>query len=395
MDPEVVAQRGLDGLATQLYRIAAGDAPAGAFPIRLVQDPETVRAILMDHAAFPKNYDFLSAFAEGRFSANGEDWAARVRLTQPSYARNIVRFDDATVEHIYRKHLRAHAADRDGEGRDGLYGAFVGAALEVVSGVFGLARPIAWDQDWLIRVRGLLALRQWIAFAGAQTAAFDDVQRRLAALRREILDLWAADADLQALLAALAGRGRDIPGFDAGEELIQNIIASSETTASSLMWAAQVLAGRPALAVAIRDHRGDGGRGLEAFIAELLRLFPPVPFVTRFSRDRRTIGGESFAAGEPLAISFVGLHCDPGRWDRPFDFDPARPQWAAASPPAGYFPFSTGARVCGGMKIARLELRAGLRALVDGFDIRPGGGSSQVTYGLSLRPAASPVLTLT
>lgn len=385
MDPEVAAQRGLDGLVAQLYRIAGGREAASGFPVRLVQDPETVRVVLTDHVAFPKNYIFLSTFAAGRFTANDPDWSRRAKLTQPAYARGLARLDAEAMAALYRRHL----AGQGGRVGEGLYRAFTDAALAVVSQVLGLTRPIAWDQDWLVRVRRLLALRQWIGFAGTQAAHMEDVARRLATLRHEILDLWARDPELQALLGDMARRGDDIPGFDPGEELIQNIIASSETAASSLMWAVQVLARRPDLATALRH----GELEWEAFIAELLRLFPPVPFVTRYARQACEVGTEVFAAGEPLAISFVGLHCDPARWSHPLDFDPTRAAWAAgAAQPAGYFPFSTGVRVCGGMKIARAELRAGLEALVLLYDIQAGSGPGLMSYGLSLRPMTDALL---
>lgn len=386
MDPEDAAQRGLDGLATQLYRIASGQAPAASFPIRLVQDPATARAILTDHAAFPKNYDFLSTFADGRFTANDPDWARRAKLTQPSYARALGSLDATAVTQIYRRHL----ADRAGVSSEALYHVFVDAALAVMSRVLGLSRPITWDEDWLVRVRRLLALRQWIGFAGAQAADLARIDQRLIALRREILDLWADDAALRTLLDDMGQRGRDIPGFDAGEELIQNIVASSETIASSLMWAIHVLADRPDLAVWLRDG---GDQEQAAFIAELLRLFPPVPFITRQSRHACRVGGETFAANEPLAISFVGLHCDLRYWRRPLEFNPTRSEWAPGAPPlASYFPFSIGARVCGGMKIARAELRAGLEVLVSTFDIKAEPSSSVFSYGLSLRPMTNAVL---
>ncbi|CAN5207460.1 hypothetical protein BH10PSE3_BH10PSE3_01990 [soil metagenome] len=373
-------------MAARLYRIASGQDPAASFPIRLVQDPGTVRAILTDHAAFPKNYDFLSTLAEGRFTANDPDWARRAKLTQPSYARALGRVDYHAVVAIYGRHL----ADQAGPVGEGLHRALTDAALAVVSQVLGLRRPIAWDQVWLVRVRRLLALRQWVGFVGTRTDHLAQIDQGLVALRREILDLWGEDAELQALLDSMAQRGRDIPGFDAGEELIQNIIASSETTAASLMWAVNVLANRPALAVWLREG-GDPER--ERFIAELLRRFPPVPFVTRYSRHDCTIGARTFAAGEPLAISFVGLHCDPGEWSRPLEFDPARDEWAPGAPsPASYFPFSTGARVCGGLKIARAELRAGLEVLISTFDIHAGPTPGALSYGLSLRPIADAVL---
>jgi len=385
VNPEDGAQLGLDGLARQLYRIASGEAPAESFPIRLVQDPATVRAILADHSAFPKNYDFLSVFADGRFTANDPDWTRRAKLTQPAYARAMGGLDADAVADIYRRHLTGRA----GPAGDELHRAFIEAALAVVSHVLGLKKAIAWNEAWLVQARRMLALRQWIGFVGARAADMERLDARLAVLREEILGLWRGEPELQALLEDMARRGGDIPDFDAGEELIQNIIASSETTASSLMWAVHVLAGRPDLATRLRK----GDLEPETFIAELLRLFPPVPFVTRESRYACLIGSESFAESEPLAISFVGLHCDHRHWARPLEFDPERPEWTSSAPsPAGYFPFSTGARVCGGMKIARAELKAGLQVLVSAFDIQGGPNSMALNYGLSLRPITGAAL---
>jgi len=385
LDPEVAAQRGLDGLAAQLYRIASGQAPTASFPIRLVQDPATVRAILTDPAAFPKNYDFLSVLGEGRFTANDPSWPRRAQLTQPAYARAMGALDTDALAAIYRRHL----AGQDGPVGDRLHRAFVEAALAVLSQVLGLTKSIAWDEVWLLQLRRSLALRQWIGFDGAHAADLARVNARLVALRDEILDVWRGEPELQALLEDMARRGGDIAGFNAGEELIQNVIASSETTASSLMWAVHVLASRPDLAARLRD----GDLDADIFISELLRLFPPVPFITRQSRHACQVGAERFAADEPLAISFVGLHCDRRYWSRPLEFDPARPEWTSGAPSPSYFPFSTGARVCGGMKIARAELRAGLGAVVAAFDIEAGPGAFGFSYGLSLRPTTDAALT--
>src|SRR4051812_35507879 len=148
VDPEAAAQDGLNDLATRLYSIASGQAPVDSFPIRLIQDPATVRAILTDHTTFTKNYNFLSVFAEGRFTANEPDWARRAKLTQPAYARALGGLDADAMAAIYERHL----VGRGGLAGEALHRAFIDAALAVVSQVLGLRKTIVWDEPWLVQV---------------------------------------------------------------------------------------------------------------------------------------------------------------------------------------------------------------------------------------------------
>ena len=379
MGPEIEAQQGLDGLARLLYAVATGAAPAERFPIRLISDPATARAILQRPDAFVKNYDFLTALGHGRFTANGDDWTARARVTQPSYVESVRRLNEETVEALYRDAI----AGRGDRSREGLFQALNDVALAVVSRAFGLTTPLNWSHDWIERTRALLAVRQWIGFVGAAPQRLRAQEQALRSLRDEIVALWAQDPQAAALLVRLDRLGQDVADFDAGDELIQNVIASSETTAASLLWAAEMLVVHPEQRARVLS----GDVGLNRFIAEVLRLFPPVPFVTRVSLGAIKIDAVAFDAGEPLAISIVGLHFDSHHWRDPLIFDPQRSEFDdKGRGPSAFLPFSTGPRVCGGARLARIELRAGVRALAQTAAVdAPSQAPPRMRYGLSMR----------
>ena len=127
------------------------------------------------------------------------------------------------------------------------------------------------------------------------------------------------------------------------------------------------------------------------FILEVLRLYPPVPFITRVCLSENP-EEDHYSAGQTIAISLLGLHTHPEYWQQPMRFWPKRPEWALS--PEGkinlqhpaYMPFLTGPRACGGRKLAMQELQAALEVLVLERPIAPSNTTPQVSYGMVLRP---------
>jgi cytochrome P450 len=62
-----------------------------------------------------------------------------------------------------------------------------------------------------------------------------------------------------------------------------------------------------------------------------------------------------------VRISIAGANRDPALFDRPDEFDPARPNLRR------HLAFAQGPHVCVGVHLARLEARASLRALLTGL----------------------------
>uniref|UniRef100_A0A8C0CIB3 Taurochenodeoxycholic 6 alpha-hydroxylase-like n=1 Tax=Balaenoptera musculus TaxID=9771 RepID=A0A8C0CIB3_BALMU len=80
-------------------------------------------------------------------------------------------------------------------------------------------------------------------------------------------------------------------------------------------------------------------------IKEALRLYPPVPGISRdLSKPITFPDGRSLPAGIPLSLSFYGLHHNPKVWPNPEVFDPSRFAPGSARHSHAFLPFSGGSR---------------------------------------------------
>lgn len=372
----------LDGLLADLYRrSASGPASPAPSPIPVIDDPAIARQVLARPDIFAKNYDFLDDMARGRVSANGEDWRQRASLTRSWYLAAHKKVNLEQVRAIYARHLSDGAELDAGT----LFARFGAASVEVFSRSIGLPCALPWPADLVSHMRELLKVRQWIDWNGCAEESLRQVQGQQAAMTAQLRALWQASGEGRRLMDELAARGMPIAGFDAAQELIQIILAASETTASSLLWAAEALSEQAAM----QQQLAADPSGLERFIAEVLRLFPPIPYLTRRCIADHDFSGATWRAGQLLSISIVGIQRHPAHWSHPWQFDAARPEFDAGSTPIAYMPFSRGERVCAGMRLAMLELRAGLEALLSLRRCVAGPTPTHFAYGLSSYPRTS------
>jgi cytochrome P450 len=170
------------------------------------------------------------------------------------------------------------------------------------------------------------------------------------------------------------------------DEIAVMLLAGHETTASVLSWLLWELAAQPQLqdtsARLIRGHGAashdgatDGGQRsaepwLAALIQESLRLYPPIAFLLRETRDAVVFREKAIRANGFLVVSPWTIQRHRGLWPRPDTFDPAR--WMAAEPPPAmahrmaFIPFGQGPRVCPGKRFAEIEMHAILSEVLAG-----------------------------
>jgi cytochrome P450 len=178
--------------------------------------------------------------------------------------------------------------------------------------------------------------------------------------------LGAADAGTAAAAAAQAARGY-FPGADeqtarlADEATAQLVtllgpaepgivvariallVQGCDATAGLIGTALHVLADAPA---------GAGGWPTGALLAEVLRHSPPVRASRRVAVAAAQVAGQQVGAGDAVVCSVEEANRDPAVFERPGEFDPARPQ-----PPG--LTFGYGVRPCPGEAQALL-LAAGV-----------------------------------
>jgi cytochrome P450 len=167
------------------------------------------------------------------------------------------------------------------------------------------------------------------------------------------------------------------------EQLVDNLLtfylAGHETTAKALTWTLYLLARSPEWTRALEEEiaRVTGGAQIAAghieqlgqtqqVLKESMRLYPPVPLMTRQAVADTRLGDHPIRAGSSVVMPIYAIHRHAKRWEDPDAFDPARfaPEREAAIPRYQYMPFGAGPRICIGMGFAMMEATAMLATLL-------------------------------
>lgn len=91
-------------------------------------------------------------------------------------------------------------------------------------------------------------------------------------------------------------------------------------------------------------------------VEEILRFDPPLHMFTRWVYDDLELSGQTFRRGDRIGLLLAGANRDPGPWEEPERFNPARPVRTN-------FSFGAGTHFCIGAPLARLELATALPIL--------------------------------
>ncbi|XP_044262894.1 cytochrome P450 4C1-like [Tribolium madens] len=129
----------------------------------------------------------------------------------------------------------------------------------------------------------------------------------------------------------------------------------------------------------------------ERCIKETLRLFPSVPFISRYaSEDFVTKTGYAIPEGTVMHIHIFDLHRNEEIYPEPLKFDPDRflPDKVNERHPFAYIPFSAGPRNCIGQKFAFLELKTVLCGILRKFKLEKVDDMYEIEFrpDLVLRP---------
>lgn len=167
------------------------------------------------------------------------------------------------------------------------------------------------------------------------------------------------------------------------ERLVDNVLtfylAGHETTAKALTWTLFLLSRSPEWAAAlereIAQAAGDDDITAahleklvltEQVLKESMRLYPPVPIMSRQAIADVVVDGHEVKAGTSVLIPIYAIHRHARRWPdadafMPERFEPAREE---AMPRYQYMPFGSGPRVCIGRNFAMMEAAAMLATFV-------------------------------
>jgi cytochrome P450 len=228
-----------------------------------------------------------------------------------------------------------------------------------------------------------------------------------------IAALETAEPEDRGALASLmvdAFQAEGVAPDDIRDEATVLLMAGHETTANTLAWAWYCLSQDEASWQALAEEVRALGRpptDLEdvkrlpfarAVIDETLRLYPPVPFLSRRSREARDVDGHHMPARSLVMIVPWLLHRHRKHWRDPDLFDPWRfmPGGSGVPDRYCYIPFSIGPRICTGMAFALTEATICLATLALIARPMPRRGHVVMPVArLSLRPGDDLPMVLT
>ncbi|XP_068395928.1 taurochenodeoxycholic 6 alpha-hydroxylase-like isoform X2 [Eschrichtius robustus] len=191
---------------------------------------------------------------------------------------------------------------------------------------------------------------------------------------------------LDILLFARMENGSSLSDVDLRAEVDTFMFEGHDTTASGISWILYALASHPEHQQRCREEiqslLGDGASitwdHLDKMpyttmcIKEALRLYPPVPVISRdMSKPITFPDGRSLPAGIPFSLSFYGLHHNPKVWPNPEVFDPSRFAPGSDRHSHAFLPFSGGSRNCIGKQFAMNEMKVAVALTLLRFELAP------------------------
>lgn len=272
-------------------------------------------------------------------------------------------------------------------------GEFRDMFMQYVRGFFGLP----FDLPWTNLGRGLQARRWLLDRIGGFVA--DAIEAR-AQGKRQAEGTPANTLDV--LLAATDENGKAATMDEIKDQVLTQLFAGHETTATAATVALAELCRHPEVLQRLRAEQAsivaefgdemtpqalEKMRYTDAVVKEVVRYRPPVPLVWRKALQDLEVGGKRIPQGWQVMLLIGRTTREIAQWQESADvFDPDR--WFEAAPasngasagapiktPPGYLAFGDGARVCVGMRLALLELKAMIALLARHAEWGPREGS--------------------
>lgn len=390
----------------------------GRSGVYVAQHPDLARHVLQTRVTnYRKSYGPIGqVFGDSILITQGQKWQRLRKLSQPAFATArlktmppaIAAATDAVLED-WQKSAGSGAPvriDRDVQR----------VTLNVVLGVLFGADIEAFGPPLMDEVETALVIAARFAWdiTGELRRERADLDRRLAVatnrISRMTRDFMARRGAVEPQpddLLKLLFEARDDPDFpemtdrQVRNEIVTFIIAGYETTATALSWTLRLLAEHPEIQRRVKaeidEATGDHVPEYDdldrlpltaAVFSEAMRLYPPVPMLSRFANEADSIDGATIPKGMQITISVIAIHRRPELWERPDEFRPERflPEHAKERYPFSYLPFSAGPRACIGTRFAMIEGPLVLARMLQRFRFALGPVAEGYVWSISMRP---------
>ena len=364
-----------------------------------ITDPDFIEQVLLtDAPSFPKtrlDKRVLSpVVGNGLLTAEGESWRWQRKLASPMFRQSeiskyIPAMAAAADEQILRWRNRGPALVPD-LAAVMTETTFAVIARTILAGIDEreAATVKASGQAYLDKITweiaaALLRLPDWVWHPAKRRmrTASREVRAAVSQLLARRRSRGAASDDLVARMLLASNPETGAPMTD--EEIVDNLatflLAGHETTAKALSWTIYLLARAPEwqercraeIAVIVGEEPISAEHverfvTLERVLKEAMRLFPPVPVMTRVAAADATFGEVRLSNPTLIVIPIFAVHRHNRLWDDAGRFDPDRflPEREASIRRTQYMPFGFGPRICIGSAFAMTEALAVLATLL-------------------------------
>lgn len=374
-------------------------------PLVWITAPELVKTVLLDeHEKFRKQSQIRllgPLLGKGVLTSEGADWKWQRQASAPMFRQQdllgfVPVFVAATEALLARWRASGDGSirmvDRD----------MTGVTFDVISATLlpsadrtvapAVERAIAMFQrsgSWA-QLYAMARAPAWLPRPGRKTG-----EQAIALLRNSVLAMIAGrrasgqepDDLMHRLMAARDPEsGRTMNDEQLVDNLLTFYLAGHETTAKALTWTLHLLARQPEWTTALKEEIAavTGGAPVsgthierlvlvQQVIKESMRVFPPVPLMTRQAGADTVLGGVPLKKGTSVIMPIYAMHRHAKRWEEPELFDPQRfsPANEARIPRYQYMPFGAGPRICIGMAFAMIEATAMLATLLQRARFEP------------------------
>ncbi|XP_078527776.1 cytochrome P450 4B1-like [Lissotriton helveticus] len=193
---------------------------------------------------------------------------------------------------------------------------------------------------------------------------------------------------LDILLSAKDENGESLSDMDVRAEVDTFMFEGHDTTSSGISWILYCMAKYPEHQEKCREEvkgiMGDRDTmewddlGQMTYttmcIKESLRLYPPVPRVSRqLIKPITFVDGRTLPEGAIIAFNIYGIHRNPSVWEDPERYDPLRfsKENSSHRHSHAFVPFAAGARNCIGQNFAMNEMKVAVALTLLRFKLSP------------------------
>ncbi|KAH9653153.1 cytochrome P450 11 [Citrus sinensis] len=358
----------------------------GTRPRLTVAEPELIRLVLGDksgHIIKPPLNPLVDLLQKGVSTLEGESWAKRRKLITPAF-------------HLHKL--------------KGMATAFSSSCIDLINRWKKLGCSGSCEIDVAPEfntLAGDVIARTAFGSSYEEGKRIFELQKQQIALVLEahhamyFPGLSNDDDLLGMLLKCTEQTENDLKIEDVIEECKLFYFAGQETTANLLTWTMIILCMHPNWQEKAREEvLNTCGKKMpdiedlnrlkivSMILHEVLRLYPPVTALFRYTRQRINIGGFSVPPGVEITLPLLLLHHDPMYWGSDADeFNPDRfadGVAKASMDQLAFYTFGWGPRICLGQNFAMIEAKMALAMILQNF-----------TFEISASYTHSPITVIT